>query len=82
MSYYLHLLRVYIEALKLYLQLSRSFNSPTLQKLTVVVVEIAVKVRVVVIIILVVEIGVVEIGVVEIGVVVVKGIKVIKVIVK
>ena len=27
MSYYLHLLRVYIEALELHLQLSRLFNS-------------------------------------------------------
>jgi hypothetical protein len=33
MSYYLHLLRVYIEALKLHSQSSRSFNSATLQSL-------------------------------------------------
>ena len=33
MSYYLHLLRVYIEALELHLQSSRSFNTHTLQSL-------------------------------------------------
>ena len=33
MSYYLHLLRVYIEALELHSQLSCSFNSTTLQSL-------------------------------------------------
>src|SRR5882762_11592971 len=33
MSYYLHFLRVYIEALELHSQSSRSLNSPTLQSL-------------------------------------------------
>jgi len=33
MSYYLHLLRVYIEALEPHSQLSRPFNSSTLQSL-------------------------------------------------
>ena len=37
MSYYLYLLRVYIEALELHSQSSRLFNSPTLQSLHLII---------------------------------------------